>query len=466
MRKTRSRRRAIAILILAWAASPLPSSSQSLGDLLYPKDSINANIDRLQSAVQSLIDTFGKTVDDATLKALERALTGVQSARVAYSGALNQTMAAVGQQRAALLYQLADQVLELKKAFGSGTTQLGESEQRVTHTLEEIARSSQAPWVIDYEPQLYRPDRSGPITVSVTGQNLSNPANRLVVGKAEVTPSVNLANKIEFQVDRNLLAPDKNGFATLVFRAPVPDTSWFSWIGGHAPPAPAEYKLIARAMGPDVGTYTVDTEVPTGNGYDDRTTSFGETNPVAKEECLKQIEGEEFDPGYSKAQVTKNDVYFAQSSKQILVPAYGGTRIGGIPIPIFRPVTQIVPAHTNPGPANSAVVSHNTPERVCVTLNSAAPANASTRVEATLDYRVHYLQTQYKPIQLTGSIPWDKDTPVVFPPGFNGFRATINFSNAEQDKQRTFVAPQSYGPLEITLDPNSRTLLFRPLSVQ
>ncbi len=113
--------------------------------------------------------------------------------------------------------------------------------------------------------------------------------------KDQATLSINGGPSRSASSKRPALAPhaikvqtteDEYGFVTLVFRAPKPHFSWFSWVPTHSPPPPAEHKLLARVMGATVGPYTVETQVPIGSGYEDRRTSYAETNPKGEERCL------------------------------------------------------------------------------------------------------------------------------------------------------------------------------------
>lgn len=111
-------------------------------------------------------------------------------------------------------------------------------------------------------------------------------------------------------------------------------------------------------------------------------------------------------------------------------------------------------------------------EKLCVLFNSPArvahgvlPAATST-VSARLSYRVKKTANDVTPWVIEGVINWDQDEPVELPEGFLGFRATVKFTAADRNVARVFTSPSVYGPLSVSLDAQSRTLVLRPLQVE
>jgi hypothetical protein len=135
---------AFAISLLT-AYIPPVQALPSIGDLLYPKDSVNDNIDRLEAALQALLQQFGNTVDTQTLNAMKRMVSTLQSARLAYGDALSMTLKDVGDQRAALLYDVQNQMLELQNALTGVANTLSVTEQRTSNTLLSVARAKRIP---------------------------------------------------------------------------------------------------------------------------------------------------------------------------------------------------------------------------------------------------------------------------------------------------------------------------------
>ncbi|AXV74052.1 hypothetical protein CJO75_12670 [Ralstonia solanacearum] len=185
-------RRPLALLTLTTsllvAYVPPATALPSLGDLLYPTDSINDNISKLEGALRDLIEQFGNTVDAQTLKTMQRMLATLQSARLAYADVLNTTLEGIGEQRAALLYDVHNQLLELQKSLAGAGNTLSLTEQRVSSTLLSVSRAKRLPLLLEFDPPLYRPDLATPLQVTVRGQNLGHPENRLQFKGANIRP--------------------------------------------------------------------------------------------------------------------------------------------------------------------------------------------------------------------------------------------------------------------------------------
>jgi hypothetical protein len=448
----RKRLGAIALLFAALLA-PVPGASEQVGDLLWPGRSINENLDHLGAILKGLIDLFGKTIDAATLTALQRAMTALQSARVAYSGALTETLGKADDQRSALVYAVANQLIELENFLNSNANLLSDAEQRTNHTLEEITRSSQAPWVVRHEPQFYLPDKLSPIHVAVFGQNLSNSDSRLVIGKTEIPSRGNQANEIHFFVDRKLLTPDEIGFVSPILRMPLPNNSFFHFqifglnLLGSAPKT-AEYKLLMRKVDPKFGKYVVESEVPSGSQFEVKEQVLQQQNPVNYEWCAPKSDDIEFDPGATSLVDTN-----AVSHHPQLSGFYITLRIES-------------PAHDDPGPPNSATITTNLPEKLCVKLNLPPTPDTiignlkqpiTTEVSTKVVYRIRHKELQFKPWSTSGDILWG-DTAVELPQGFHGFRAKVQFLGLPPDQPKVFTSPETNGPLQVNVDATSRTL--------
>ncbi|TBZ30960.1 hypothetical protein E0H47_31655 [Rhizobium leguminosarum bv. viciae] len=431
----------------------------SVGSLLYPEQEINQNIDHLEAAIRRLIEQAGSTVDASILKALQSMLAGVQSARNVYGDALDQTMKQVGDQRAALLYDLAGQIVEMQKFADKQVNTFSEAEQRFNNTITEAARAPKLPFVISVEPQLYRPERVTPVHVMINGQHLSDERNVLRVGGTDYKPLVNQPNRLEFNIDRSKLKPDERGFASFDLVANRVDQSFWSFLPWREDPAPITYHLAIRSAAPTLASFRVETAITKPGGYrSPDPVVWSATNPDNEEHCVARSDEEEFDPGYSRLEIVRNDIY----TPEVLVLQF---------------TLEKKSPGTVPGPANAAVLTTSTPEKLCVRLHSPASlvypgkqtiperAMRNGHVTARVYYRIK--KTIPDVVQWTsgGIVNWDKDEPVELPAGYGGFRATVNFTDAERDVARVFTVPQSYGPLTITFDAQTRTLVFRPNQV-
>lgn len=453
-------------LLLFTVFSTEQTFAGSVGDLLYPKDNINKNIDHLEEGVQRLISKFGRTVDDSVLEALQSTLAAVQSARLAFRNEMGITINDIGRQRAALLYDLANQVVELEKFADKQVNNFSEAEQRFTNGITEALRAPKIPFVIGVDPQMYRPERASPVRIIIRGQHLDDIRNRLRLNDVEYEPKVNQPNRVEFVVDRAGLKPDETRFSHFDLIAYRVDQSTWEWISsawstltrnGGDQSAPTVFRLAVRAAAPTVGRYKVEAEVSKQGGYQTpEPLVWTETNPTDVVRCVPRAAGEEFDTGYAAITILENKIHR---------PAYQATV--QTPFGIHRfPV-----AASNKTGANGAAVLEKSPERLCVRFNS--PGHAATRdvpaatatVTVRLAYRLAKTTPEVVPWVKNGTITWDSDELVELPEGFRGLRATVNFSEASRDAARVFIKPTIYGPLEFSVDSDSRTLVFRPLQV-
>lgn len=434
-----------------------PAAAQ-IGDLLYPEKGINENIDHLEQTLQRLIAQIGSTVDASILKALQSTVAAVQSARMAYSDVLEETMKEVGDQRAALLYDLAGQLVELQKFADKQVNVFSEAEQRFNITITEATRAPKMPFVVGIEPQLYRPERVSPVRIVIRGQHLSDERNVLRVEGTDFKPVVIQPNQIEFNVDRTKLKTDERGFATVELVANRVDQSFWSFLPWRDDPPPVNYRLSVRRSAPTLGTYKVETSISKPGGYrSPDPIEWSLTNPDSSVRCVQRTDDEQFDPGYSRLEVTKNTVH-TPNHKMYALDA----------------LEMNVPAKTVTGPSDAATITVNTPERLCVRFHSPerrvwAPfrteppiINSTSSVSTRLYYRVKKTTPDVTQWSVGGVINWDKDEPVQLPDGYSGYRATVNFTDAERDVARVFTTPKAYGPLSISFDHQSRTLIFSP----
>jgi hypothetical protein len=441
----------------------VPARAFSVGDLIYPSGGINSNIDNMEEALNDLIENFGETVDESTLRALQQALASVQSARFIYSDVLDETMDAVGDQRSALMMDLATQIVELEKFANNQTNTLAEAEQRFSNTIAEATRAPKIPFVLGVDPQMYRPDRDDPTHIRVTlrGQHLGDPGNRLRVEGVDYEPVINQSNTIAFDIDRNRLLPGGLDFAAITFVAIAPDPAWFPWLPWHEAPSPLEYKLSIRAAASNVGSYKVETTIssPGGTSTPDPD-SMRVENAVKKIMCVKKRDDEVFDTGYTSYRIMQNIV---------VRKAY----ILYFPPPLNS--AKKIKEERKDGSARAVEMIQNTPEKICFRFNSPPEkaqkqqwkkgaiipgTNTTIRIEVT--YRVRETSKRLTPWSKSGEISWDKDTAIVLPDESRGFRATVSFTDAANDVARVFTRPETYGPLEIRFDPDTHTLTFRP----
>lgn len=441
-------RRPLALLTLTTsllvAYVPPATALPSLGDLLYPTDSINDNISKLEGALRDLIEQFGNTVDAQTLKTMQRMLATLQSARLAYADVLNTTLEGIGEQRAALLYDVHNQLLELQKSLAGAGNTLSLTEQRVSSTLLSVSRAKRLPLLLEFDPPLYRPNLATPLQVTVRGQNLGHPENRLQFKGVEYSPAQAQSNDASFLVDRAALVPNSDGFVQLGLRTYQTDESIFRWLPWHRPPEPVDFKLLLRPLGDRVGTYTVESDYPsTASPYlvKDLVRDTWPVNPGTKEVCEYPPEGATFDPAYTQLAFPTNTIF---TPARTLSMGFG---------------TIHFPAATAPGPNPPASVSFNSPERICVQSHSSVAEPREHTLVTRLTVRIHYTNPTSLQFLATGPIPWSQDTPVTLPNGYKGFQLTVNFANGET---RVFTSATSFGPLAIAFDPNSRTLVLRP----
>ncbi|WP_162559124.1 hypothetical protein [Muricoccus nepalensis] len=432
------------------AIAGTPAQAWTPGELLYPGEGIDKNIDRMEAALRTLIDQFGKTVDEATLRALQRGMMAVQSTRSALSDVLTQAANSVSNERRALMVQLEAQILEVEKTVKDVSNQLGESEQRVTHTLQEITRSSQAPWVLEYEPRLYRSDLSSPVRVTVRGQNLADPRNRVIVGTHQIAPSISLANTATFSVPRDMLRPDVDGFAPIVLRTHATSRSFWSWLPWASTPAPLEVSLALRSMGSVVGHYELEFRSTTVASYVVHDQSYSVASPASgAERCIDSLPGEEFDTGFVQITITKNLRTTPAPPLSLAM--------------VWPPAPQ--PPVTGPGPATAVAMGFASPEKICFVMHTPPPAGGSSQIDFTVKYRVKIHAAEGPLQRRSGALPWDKDTSEVLPPGVEGFLARVRFSGSERNIERVFEKSRTYGPLNLTYEPGSRAVVFRPLPV-
>jgi hypothetical protein len=306
----------IGTVMAALALGQSPCIAGAVGELIYPEKGVDENIDRLRAALQSLIDQFGKTVDANILSALQHTLYTVQSLGIVYKDSLHSTVEEIGKQRAALLYQTRDQLQELTKSLNGETNHLSEIEQNASETLEAITRASPIPWLFKHKPALYyRPDLMKPLPITLFGQNLGNPENRLIADDVSISASDRRSNEITFLVNRKLLKVSPNGFVQMKFVAVQSDVSLFKWAPWHKPPAPSEFLLLLHPVGPAVGSYEVKAEYPSNApNYDTRTAPWSDPSPSKVEHCApRDGNNEEFDPGVTSLEITKNTVHTPHS---------------------------------------------------------------------------------------------------------------------------------------------------------
>ncbi|MEM6847849.1 MAG: hypothetical protein AAF580_07200 [Pseudomonadota bacterium] len=424
---------------------PSPAQAFGLGDLIYPGDEINENIDRLESAGQQLIRQFGDTIDSTTLLALNRALAGIQSARIALSDEMDKTLNAVASERQAILYNLASQLIELEKMLDGGVSELTNAERRFSDTLISVTRAARIPLVLFHRPQLFRPDRTGDISVAIEGQHLGEPDNRLIVGSRTIAPASYIPSRVVFRFNRNLLRPNNSGIATVEFIANRPfERGWRFWLDE---PEPVSFKLDLKNAGEVLGRYNVSTTAPVDPVFNSREVQFSATSPDRDRRCIGKGRDDIFDPGHTRVDVLTNE---------IRVPEI---RVGGVRFP----------PSTKPGTGKPYSIISNQPEQLCIELHApairAANVTANTNVKVRVSFRIR-TQRDDRRFRYAGPIVWDRDTVVELPERFKGFRAEVNFTGAQRSEARVFTGPEVYGPLEVRVDPQTRTLTFRPREVE
>lgn len=483
MQRPRIGNKAILTLVFSGVAAGMPAPVlpqpliPSLTSLLGVDRSVNDALSGLEATAQRLIaeftERFGATVDKQTQRAFQQLTAMLQSSRMAYSDVLTETVGAIGQQRAAMMHEIARTLMDLESNLDKGIARLELTEQRFSSTLEAASRARPIPVLLGVEPSQYRADEKDALPLTITGKHLAHPDNRIIAAGQEFKASSVVTNNATYLIPRDALSPDKDGYTKLSLRVHEQDTAWFPWAPWHTPPAPATFPILLRPLGARVGTYTLQTTYPTGSAYvvvrEKRwwaSTSEQDLQawpfPPPEQMCIKPKPGTEFDPSSTKLTILKNTFY-----RQ----AYGAIkRVSAGPVVMQIP-TQI-PESEVPGPANPAEIRYNTPELICVfvprhvsevvlDINGARIAR-TRRLQTELFYRVRSLELEKAEFLDSGEITWSGDTETKqLPAKHEGFRLRVEFDGGDR---RVFTGTDRYGPLEVRFDPTSRVVVIRPIS--
>jgi hypothetical protein len=131
---------------------PVETNTNVKADLLYPKESIDENIDHLEQAAQRLISQFGKTVDEAELQLLTRVVQAVEALKTAYRDSLTVTFDKLSTERQADFFSIEGLINDVNDDIANSIGNFATIEQRFGNTLTRVLRGSQAPWVLSYSP--------------------------------------------------------------------------------------------------------------------------------------------------------------------------------------------------------------------------------------------------------------------------------------------------------------------------
>ena len=230
-----------------------------LGDLIYPKKSINENIDNLESATRRLIELFGKTVDEQTLQLLARSVQAIDALKISYRDSLRSTFDEISKERQADFYALASILNEANAAVSKNVGEISDIEKRLSNTLIRLSRASQEPWLLSYSPVAFLLGRPTDLPIRVNGQNLQHPRSRLLINGQELPVAAAAANAADFIVPRSLLVPKPDGLihGKLALVSPQAPAFWQFW----KPEETIEYQLLLRPLGQRLGTYSVEARV-------------------------------------------------------------------------------------------------------------------------------------------------------------------------------------------------------------
>jgi hypothetical protein len=110
-----------------------------LGDLIYPKRSINENIDHLEGAARPLIELFGKTVDEATLQLLTRTVQAIDSLKIAYRDSLTSTFEKISAERQADFFAIATVLQDVDAVVLKNVGEISDIEKRLSNTLIRLS---------------------------------------------------------------------------------------------------------------------------------------------------------------------------------------------------------------------------------------------------------------------------------------------------------------------------------------
>lgn len=442
----------IILLLCCLACRPISTSAQGLLEDVDPFAKTRKVIEAMEASLSRLIDEFGDTLDEQTLLALRRATAGVQSAKLAAQDVMDDTFDSIADERRAVIADAHSLLGRVEETLEARTGDFVDAEQRFSKTLEDVARVTGEPWVLDYSPSIFIPSLSDDLRIRIEGKHLDHADNRLVAGGTEIAPSASLANRVDFLVPRNLLVPAENGFASFRLLLHHDETSGILFKSTET--IARDVVLDLRSAGGTLGTYILETAIRTPNSWSTDTKPIQKNSPSNEEHCEGPPAGGSFDPAYTETRVTRNRVH---------VEAHTIPYIVGFPPRVRR---QQVPAAWKAGPANAARLTLNTPERICVTFHS--PTNAPAHIDRTEVFVDLVVRQQTpgseRPFSKEGEITWaGGDVTEVLPANHQGFRATVRFTAGGSDAPRVFTREERHKYLSVLFDSASRTVIFRPL---
>lgn len=435
------------------------SRAQGAADLLYPEQSVNRNIDHLESALDGLIEKFGTTLDRSTLKAIQHLMGVVGSAKLAMSDVADDALDDLSKERRIVIYEIAEMITRFDRIAYESVDEFSNIEQRFSNTLYDVMRAERTPLVLDIEPPIIRKELDGPVNLKITGSNLGHEENRLIVGDVELKPVVRLPGELSFRVDRAVFfEADLRTSLDLKLYKQGDDGFWPFWGLDELPPL----KFELRSVGERIGSYKIDVEVKQESAPKTLSRSFSNNSDIPKDLCILASEwGAEskFDIGYTKSniksyKITHDGTATIQSGLRPTVYAH-----------------WLPPIGENKPPASAVEIIVNTPEKVCIRYKAAKDPKApvfkangwKSSISGELTFRV-VTADSIKRLSLNGEIEWGGDHPVTLPENTVNFVVQVTF--VDEEKPRVLRPPISYGSIRVSYDPDSRTLVFRPDNIE
>ena len=468
MKSNRIGRWLVGALLVVRVVVVQPSCTYAaLGDLLYPRESINDNIDHMEQATRRLIELFGKTVDETTLRLLTRTLLAIDDLKIAYRDSLDLTFDKISAERRSAFYDISALLQQTDDALSRDIGNISEIEQRFSNTLTRVLRGPQTPWLLSYSPVAFFSRRPSDLMIHVTGQHLQNSMSVLKIKGREIAAASAAAGNTDFVVPKNLLSPDNDGLvhATLSLVSPEPASIWNLWYLWNGPEV-STYRIFLRPLTDRVGTYSIE-----AHGVDNST--IGKTvskdslsfkteldtaveksaDPKNQEHCILASEltdpGKwEFEPGKTEAVATTNNRH------GIRLACIIGMGLGAN---INSP--QCIVDSSNAAPTVTVDHSDKICMRFLIDLRSPDTKFSTGKIEGFLRYSIKRTEAVPWDFKSDGDLFWNKDESIRLPSGGRGFKLSFAFSDSGEN--RLFFGPGTYGPIQIIYNEPTGDVVIR-----